>query len=621
MDIDRPASQSPEIPTDSVWDNLQNDRPNVDLSLNPIIFPMGHRIIRTDATTAPVPGSMKQTFKFTKGGRGKFVDIVSPKTPSPPPPPGVGRGKFVAPDGDTTVSPKFLSTPAPGVGRGIFATVIGQPSGIGRGKLCTVTDNNNENVLRSNEEEKKSPPNNNPSVKLPTPYSPSLGCESLKLDDLSSLPSFQNLNISTVSRLLFPPIQQSCCSNDENEVVIVDVVVDPPEKYRDDDKSTDDNSNVLKQLSSDVLNSSLSNEENKEFFDSFYGLVKIIEVKNDKTSPTTKPPKRFSTNRYSTTNGSFNNNNNANDSDSGSSSLDESITKLHDANHQKLITNWPKGKFVDTHCHLDLICNRFNFEDFDVLKYKCKDSWSPNFAGCITDFCFPESYVVDKTNFWDNMLSSEFVWAAIGCHPHQANAYTDDVESFIKTKVSQFPAKVVAIGELGLDYSANNKVDKEIQKKVLERQLDLAQQLNLPLLLHCRDAVDDCLEIFKNKVRHDYPIHWHSFMSTLDVAQKWSDYFTKLNFGVTTAVYNVRNNGEQENFYKNCPTHRLLIETDAPYFLPHHYRTKKYGRLEFNHPGIGALVAVKLAEIRNEEVVNVFEEVFRNTTSLYKLNF
>lgn len=304
-----------------------------------------------------------------------------------------------------------------------------------------------------------------------------------------------------------------------------------------------------------------------------------------------------------------------NDSDSGSSSGD-----LTAKNYHRELKQERKGfRYVDTHCHLDLVLNRFNNgPDYKILKAKYESSWSPNYGGCITDFCFPETYMNEKTNLWDTILANEDVWAAVGCHPHAANFYDDVVENFIIEKCRS--PKVVAVGELGLDYSANNQVKKDVQKKILERQLNLGvRQLGKPLLLHCRDAAEDCFGIFKSKVPSDHPIHFHCFTYSAEVAEEWSNYYSNIYFGITPGIFTPRTS-DQENFYRKVPLSRVLIETDAPYFLPAAYRRQMYGSLEFNHPGLGALVAIKLAEIRNETVENVFEQIISNTKKIYRIN-
>lgn len=309
----------------------------------------------------------------------------------------------------------------------------------------------------------------------------------------------------------------------------------------------------------------------------------------------------------------------------GDSSVASNELRLkHQKSHADLRKFWPDSVYIDTHCHLDLIYKRYTEKhDFSTLKTAYSESWSPNYGGCITDFCFPDVYMKDET-FWDHILFNDDVWAAIGCHPHQANVYNDVVESFITERAKR--DKVVAIGELGLDFSSNNNVPVDQQKEALIKQLELAVRLNMPVVLHCREsadggqqeAADICFETLKTKVPHSHPIHWHCFMSSFEVSKKWSDYFPHLYFGLTPGIYNPT--PIQEEFCQKVPLNRLLIETDAPFFLPKHYRTAEFGSLDFDHPGLGALVAIKLAEIRNQDVPEIFAEIFKNTKNLYKIH-
>lgn len=275
----------------------------------------------------------------------------------------------------------------------------------------------------------------------------------------------------------------------------------------------------------------------------------------------------------------------------------------------------PDHRFIDTHCHLDFIFNRYNIKaDFSKFKKSCYQTWSPNFSGCITDFCFPEYYLNDSSKFYEIILSNDDVWAAVGCHPHQAHLYDDVVENYIKQKSSN--GKVVAIGELGLDYSSNNKVDPSTQIICLEKQLRLAVKIGKPLVLHCRDAEDDCFDVFKKFVPHDHPIHWHCYSYGSKVAQSWSNYFTRLYFGVTIGVFWAK---RKQEFLKKADLKRLLIETDAPYFLPHYYNKEEYGSLNFTHPGMAGLVAVKLAELKSEDVAYISEHILNNTKDFYNI--
>lgn len=322
---------------------------------------------------------------------------------------------------------------------------------------------------------------------------------------------------------------------------------------------------------------------------------------------------------------------NASDSSRSSENYLSALTSYYPEfldDHKKLQQGFGSAlKFIDTHCHLDLLFEKYsnekkkskidNFETFLQGK-KIKSTTSPHFQGCIADFCFPESFLKNNFQLWDSVSKSDKVWLALGCHPHQANLYDDDLEKVIEDRCSNNP-KCVAIGELGLDYSQNNQVDHNIQKETLRRQLRLAMKIGKPILLHCRDAAEDCFEIFKEVVtQRDYPIHWHCYSDSVAMYKKWATHFTKTFFGVTLVLYAPRKHHWE--FWAKCPLDRLLIETDAPYFLPKQYREKEFGHLQQCHPGLGALVALKLAEVKNLDPNVVLDQIWKNTLKIYKLN-
>uniref|UniRef100_A0A915IJY3 PHD-type domain-containing protein n=1 Tax=Romanomermis culicivorax TaxID=13658 RepID=A0A915IJY3_ROMCU len=114
-------------------------------------------------------------------------------------------------------------------------------------------------------------------------------------------------------------------------------------------------------------------------------------------------------------------------------------------------------KYIDTHCHLDLLfhrtkclnkCDEYSLDDFR-MKPEIVRTWSPNFGGCITDFCFPEDNSYSKA--LNSVKKCDDVWTAIGCHPHSADKYTTQLEAQIYQLASD--PKVVAVGEMGLDES------------------------------------------------------------------------------------------------------------------------------------------------------------------------
>jgi TatD DNase family protein len=200
------------------------------------------------------------------------------------------------------------------------------------------------------------------------------------------------------------------------------------------------------------------------------------------------------------------------------------------------------------------------------------------------------------------------VFAAVGVHPNDIQDW--DERQLDQLKELAGNPKVVAIGEIGLDYYWD-KTHHDLQKQVFWQQLELAAALGLPVIIHSRNAsAEDPLAILdilnmleKWHAQHDKhasPLGvLHSFSSDLNAARK----AIKLNFliGITGPV-TFRNAPELRQLVKELPLEKIVVETDAPFLTPHPYRGKR------NEPGFVKLVAEKLAEIHNlpfEEVAKI----------------
>lgn len=118
--------------------------------------------------------------------------------------------------------------------------------------------------------------------------------------------------------------------------------------------------------------------------------------------------------------------------------------------------------FIDTHCHLDMLYGKLGFRGtFGSFRKLYKDSFSPEFRGCITNFCNPR--MMAKEALWEGLLAEDMVWGAFGCHPHFADHYSSIHEQNILMAMRH--PKAVAFGEIGLDYSHKNSTDISKQKE------------------------------------------------------------------------------------------------------------------------------------------------------------
>lgn len=224
------------------------------------------------------------------------------------------------------------------------------------------------------------------------------------------------------------------------------------------------------------------------------------------------------------------------------------------------------------------------------------------------------------------------VYAAVGLHPVHTHAqkasgedydFTTREEDFsydVYEKLAQFK-KVVAIGEIGLDYyqldpTVKAAAIKQKQKEVFWRQLELAHNLNLPAIIHCRQAHDDMLEILK-KFKKEYKSAlskdkaWgvmHCFSG--DEERAWQYFFLGLNVSFTGLI---TFSAQWDNLIRRLPNDKFMLETDCPYMTPEPYRGQR------NEPILVKYVAKRIAEIKNLSLDRVAELSTRNARGLFKI--
>ncbi|KAM8914241.1 putative deoxyribonuclease TATDN2 isoform 2-T2 [Spinachia spinachia] len=281
---------------------------------------------------------------------------------------------------------------------------------------------------------------------------------------------------------------------------------------------------------------------------------------------------------------------------------------------QPLWSSYPSSDcqvgFVDTHCHIDMLYGKLGFSGtFNSFRNRYKSGFPPEFRGCIANFCNPRLMV--KEALWEGLLAEDMVWGAFGCHPHFAKDYSSVQEHDI-LKAMQHP-KAVAFGEIGLDYSHKNSTNGFKQKQVFERQLRLAVSMQKPLVIHCRDADNDLLEIMKKCVPRDYKIHRHCFTNSYPVIEPFLTEFPNLYVGFTALITYFKAT-EARDAVRQIPLDRIVLETDAPYFLP---RQVRKDACRFSHPGMGIHTLQELSLLKGEDMATVLTTVRDNTRQLY----
>ncbi len=253
---------------------------------------------------------------------------------------------------------------------------------------------------------------------------------------------------------------------------------------------------------------------------------------------------------------------------------------------------------IDTHCHLEM--DAFNNDREDVIK-RAKEAGleavitiGSDFEGCKGAVELSQKY--------------DFIYAAVGIHPHDAKDFTDDIFNQIKawtspphpplTKGGQRGGKIVAIGEIGLDYHYDHS-PREIQRDVFIKQLQYAKEANLPVVVHSREAPKDTLKILEDSGVTKGVMH--CFSGDMEMAER------AMAMGLYISIagpVTFKNASKLREVAKAIPDDYLLIETDAPYLAPEPFRGKR------NEPSFVKHTAEFIAKLRGVSL----EDIDRITT-------
>ena len=250
---------------------------------------------------------------------------------------------------------------------------------------------------------------------------------------------------------------------------------------------------------------------------------------------------------------------------------------------------------IDSHCHLDQEPLLSNIKE--VIERSKKEGLEKILTICTT----LESYkkilnIVER----DSMIYGTF-----GIHPHEADNNKINANE-ITNNVSKHK-KIIGVGETGLDFYYNNS-DKFSQIQSFEQHIDAAIELNLPLIVHSRNAENETFNILKKKNTKNLKILMHCFTGSESFANKLIDleaYFS------ASGIITFNNSLELQNTFKNIPLSNLLIETDSPYLAPIPMRGKK------NEPSYIKYTLKKLSELKNIETIKLDEITTNNFNNLF----
>lgn len=254
---------------------------------------------------------------------------------------------------------------------------------------------------------------------------------------------------------------------------------------------------------------------------------------------------------------------------------------------------------IDTHCHLD--DKSFDNDIAQVIANARKNG--------VGGVLIPGADINDLPKAAKITREFDNVFFAVGVHPYDKDEFDADVlYKFAKDE------KCIAVGECGLDYfrlpkdEDKKELEKKEQKRVFRAQLDMAVELNLPVVLHIRDANEDSFNILKEYASRlkNAVLHCYNASPLLLELAKMGEFY----FGIG-GVLTFKNAKNLVQILPQIPRDRLLLETDAPYLAPEPFRGKR------NEPAFTRLVAAKMAEILNLEEEEIMEITTKNAKKIF----
>ena len=251
---------------------------------------------------------------------------------------------------------------------------------------------------------------------------------------------------------------------------------------------------------------------------------------------------------------------------------------------------------IDSHCHLD---HEPLLSNIDEIIRRSKLVGIKKILTICTTFKSFEKII-------DIIKKDEILYGTYGIHPHEVkdNYITIDL---IKNEVDKHP-KIIGIGETGLDFHYNHS-EKVDQIESFEKHIKASIDLNIPLIVHSRNAEKETLEIFKKYKNDNLKILMHCFTGSKNFAEKLLDYNTYFS---ASGIITFKNSIELQKTFSFIPIDRLLIETDSPFLAPEPNRGKK------NEPSFVKFTAEKLAYLKKISFEDIVEKTSSNFNRLFK---
>src|SRR2546421_7966983 len=254
---------------------------------------------------------------------------------------------------------------------------------------------------------------------------------------------------------------------------------------------------------------------------------------------------------------------------------------------------------IDTHCHIQT-------EQFDPDR---EEMIAKAEAAGVSHFIVP---AIDFASFSQTLAIAaqrSNVFCGLGIHPHHAAEWNDEVCKYIESEIDR-NLKVIAIGEIGLDYYYDF-CPKEQQIKAFREQIELAIEKDKPIIIHTRDSIDETLDIvdeyYKNRGSDARFGQFHCFSGNAEQMKR----AVSLGFCVSYTGNITFKNTTLTDVVRQTPEHRILIETDSPYLAPVPYRGKR------NSPEYLGLIAQKIAEIKQKNIDDIMTLTTQNAKQLF----
>ena len=281
--------------------------------------------------------------------------------------------------------------------------------------------------------------------------------------------------------------------------------------------------------------------------------------------------------------------------------------------------------FIDTHCHLNF--KDYKDESFSIAQKTLDEGVFMIVVG--SEFKTSQRVLDLANNF------PRGVYGAIGLHPihtqdflvkndnengkYEFRAQAEDFQEDKYQALVDSSSKIVAIGEIGLDYyhiqaknEAEEKIIKNRQKEIFIKQLEFAKKNKLPVIIHCREAHDDLYEILANfRSKNDFSADWgviHCFSGDIEQAQKYFDLGLKISFtGLITFI------SSWDELIRQVPLNKIMIETDSPYLSPVPFRGQR------NEPLRVKEVAKRIAEIKELSLMEVESSLWKSSLDFFNI--